>query len=202
LFSLHFLRLTLSFETKIVFLFQIPSPDGSGILLCSDSGAKDITDSRIKLLKKQYQMKNSIQILFLSFLFVACQQKIKKEDIAKINGYWEIEKVAFKAGEDKDYMINESYDYFQIGKDFVGFRNKVMPQLDGTFVVNDTYENVKVRFVDDKVYFDYSTEFAQWTEELVVLEKDKLTFRNAENKEYFYKRATPIKIEGNGQKTK
>jgi hypothetical protein len=77
-----------------------------------------------------------------------------------------------------------------------------MPQLDGTFVVNDTYENVKVRFVDDKVYFDYSTEFAQWTEELVVLEKDKLTFRNAENKEYFYKRATPIKIEGNGQKTK
>jgi hypothetical protein len=147
-------------------------------------------------------MKNTVLILFLSFLMLSCQQKIKKEDIAKINGYWEIEKVAFKEGKDKDYTINESYDYFQIGKNLVGIRKKVMPQLDGTFIVNDTYENVKIRFVDDKVYFDYSTDFAKWTEELVKLEKDKLAFINAEKKEYFYKKATPIKIVGDGEKAK
>lgn len=147
-------------------------------------------------------MKNSIQILFLSFLFVACQQKIKKEDIAKINGYWEIEKVAFNEGKDKDYAVNESYDYFLIGKDFAGIRKKVMPQLDGTFIVNDTYETVKVRFTDDKVFMDYRTEFANWTEELVLIDNDKLAFKNADNKEYFYKKATPINITGDGKKTK
>ena len=67
------------------------------------------------------------------FLFVSCQQKIKKEDIAKINGYWEIEKVVFEDGKNKDYTVNESYDYFEIGKNNSGFRKKVMPQLDGTF---------------------------------------------------------------------
>ena len=147
-------------------------------------------------------MKKSICILFVSLLFVACQQKIKKEDVAKINGYWEIEKVAFKDGEDKDYKINETYDYFEIGKDFVGIRKKVMPQLDGTFIVNDTYENVRIRFADDKVYFDYSTEFAKWTEELVELNNEKLAFRNSENKEYFYKKAAPINIVDHGKKTK
>ena len=40
-------------------------------------------------------MKNIVGFLFVSFLFVACQQKIKPEDIVKINGYWEIEKVVF-----------------------------------------------------------------------------------------------------------
>ncbi|TDD97416.1 hypothetical protein [Flavobacterium cellulosilyticum] len=147
-------------------------------------------------------MKKCISILFVSFLFVACQQKVNREDIPKINGYWEIEKVAFKEGQEKGYTINESYDFFSIEKNFVGIRKKVMPQLDGTFIVNDTYENVKIRFTDDKVFFDYSTKFAKWTEELVELEKDKMAFRNAENKEYFYKKAAPIKITGDGKKTK
>jgi hypothetical protein len=145
-------------------------------------------------------MKNTFTILFVSFLFISCQQKVKKEDIAKINGYWEIEKVAFKDGTDKDYTINESYDYFQIDKNFVGIRKKVMPQLDGTFIVNDTYEKVKIRFADDKVFFDYSTEFANWTEELVEINNQKLAFKNSENKEYFYKKATPINITNDGKK--
>ncbi len=147
-------------------------------------------------------MKNTVLILFLSFLMVSCEQKIKKEDIEKINGYWEIEKVAFNEGEEKDYSVNESYDYFEIGKNLAGIRKKVKPQLDGSFVVNDTYENVKIRFVDDKVYFDYSTDFAKWTEELVVFEEDKMAFKNAENNEYFYKKATPIKIIGDVEKAK
>jgi hypothetical protein len=34
---------------------------------------------------------------------------------------------------------------------------KVMPQLDGSFIVNDAFENVDVRFKDDKAFLDYST---------------------------------------------
>jgi hypothetical protein len=29
---------------------------------------------------------------------------------------------------------------------------KIMPQLDGSFIVNDAFENVDVRFKDDKAF--------------------------------------------------
>ena len=147
-------------------------------------------------------MKKTFSILFLSFLFISCQQKIKPEDISKINGYWEIEKVVFDQGEDKEYGINESYDYFKIDKNNKGFRKKVMPQLDGTFIVNDTYENVKIRFKDDKVYLDYSTLYAKWSEELIAISGKELVFKNTENKEYHYKKAEPINILDDGKKIK
>ena len=147
-------------------------------------------------------MKNLVRILFVSFLFVSCQQKIAPSDISKINGYWEIEKVVFDQGKDKDYTINESYDYFQIAKNNTGIRKKVMPQLDGTFIVNDTYESFKIRLENDKVFFDYVTPYAKWSEELSAISKDKLVFKNSEEKEYHYKKATPINILGDGKKTK
>ncbi len=147
-------------------------------------------------------MKNTFKILFLSLLFVACQQKIKPQDVVKLNGYWEIEKVVFDQGKDKDYKMNESYDFFQIGKNNTGMRNKVMPQLDGSFLVTGDYENVTVRFKDDKAYIDYSTPFSKWTEELVSLKDDELVLLNSEKKEYHYKKAGPINILGDGKKVK
>lgn len=147
-------------------------------------------------------MKIFIKILFVSFLFISCKQKIDPSDIAKINGYWEIEKVVFDEGKDKDYTINESYDFFQIDAKKDGFRKKVMPQLDGTFIVNDTYESLKVRFADDKVYFDYTTPYAKWSEELISVSKDKMVFKNTENKEYHYKKTGAINILGNDKKVK
>jgi uncharacterized membrane protein len=147
-------------------------------------------------------MKNVVGFLFVSFLFISCQQKIKPEDISKINGYWEIEKVVFDEGKDKNYTINESYDYFQIDKNNIGLRKKVMPQLDGTFLVNDSQENVKVRFENGKVFLDYSTPYAKWSEELIAISDKELVFKNTENKEYHYKKAAPINILGDGKKTK
>lgn len=147
-------------------------------------------------------MKNTIIILFVSILFISSQQKIIQDDISKINGYWEIEKVVFEGGNDKDYTINESYDYFQIDKQNNGFRKKVMPQLDGTFLVNDTQENIKVRFENDKVLLDYNTPYAKWSEELIVISDQKMVFKNTENNEYHYKKATPLTLQGDGKKTK
>jgi hypothetical protein len=42
-----------------------------------------------------------------------------------------------------------------------------MPQLDGSFIVNDAFENVDVRFKDDKAFLDYSTLYAKWSEEII-----------------------------------
>jgi len=147
-------------------------------------------------------MKKIVGFLFVSLFFISCQQKIKPEDIAKINGYWEIEKVVFDQGKDKEYGINESYDYFQIDKNNVGFRKKVMPQLDGTFIVNDTYENIKIRFKEDKAFIDYTTPYAKWSEELIAVSDKELVMKNEEKKEYHYKKAQPLNILGDGKKTK
>ena len=61
-------------------------------------------------------MKHLFKVLLISFVFVSCKQKIQSADIPKINGYWEIEKVVFDKGEDKEYGANQNYDYFQIDK--------------------------------------------------------------------------------------
>lgn len=147
-------------------------------------------------------MKNIFRILLVSFFLISCHQEIKPTDIAKINGYWEIEKVVFDQGKDKKYAINESFDYFRIDKSNEGFRKKVMPQLDGTFLVNDAYENVSVRFLDEKVFIDYTTPYTNWSEEIINISDDKLVLKNAENKEYHYKKTEPINLLDNGKKVK
>jgi hypothetical protein len=147
-------------------------------------------------------MKNVVSIVLLSILLVSCEQQIQPSDVVKINGYWEIEKVVFDEDEDKEYGANQNYDYFQIGKNNQGIRKKVAPQLNGTFLVNDTYENVSVRFQDGKTYLDYSTPYMQYSEEVIELTADELVITNAQKKEFHYKKATAINILGDGKKTK
>ena len=149
-------------------------------------------------------MKNSFKILFVCLFLVSCQQKITTEDIQKLNGYWEIENVTFDEGEDKEYKMNENFDYFKIANN-EGIRRKVRPQFNGTFLFNEDYENVKVRFDKDHVYLDYSTPYAKWTEELLKLTDESMLIKNDQNKEYEYKKAGPINLSGEdeaAQKTK
>ncbi|UWY28251.1 lipocalin family protein [Flavobacterium sp. TR2] len=146
-------------------------------------------------------MKNAFIVLFCSLLFVSCRQEIKPADIAKLNGYWEIEKVVFEKGEEKEYKMNETFDFFQI-KDNKGVRTKVMPQFDGTFLTTDTFENVSVRFAGEQVFLDYKTKYAKWSEEIISLSDDKLVVKNPQKIEYHYKKAGPVNLLNDGEKTK
>ncbi|WP_035631496.1 hypothetical protein [Flavobacterium sp. CF136] len=146
-------------------------------------------------------MKNTFMILVLSLLFVGCKQEIKPADIAKLNGYWEIEKVVFDKGEEKDYGMNESFDFFKM-KGNTGIRKKVMPQLDGTFLTGNSFENVSVRFTDKGTFLDYKTAYAKWSEELISISDEKFVVKNEQNKEYHYKKSGPINILNDGKETK
>ena len=139
-------------------------------------------------------MKKVFGILIVVLLMTACKQKIEPADVAKINGYWEIEKVVFEDGNEKKYGMNESFDYFRVGKNNKKKRKKVMPQLDGTFLVDDTFESVKIRFADDHTFLDYSTPYMKWSEEVLTLTDTELVVLNAEKKEYHYKKTGPIKL--------
>lgn len=132
-------------------------------------------------------MKNCIKYLFLLIVFVGCQQNVSLSDSNKINGYWEIEKVILPDGDKKEYKINETNDYFSV-KNKVGFRKKVTPQFDGKYLVNDQQESIKIVEKEDAIFIEYSTLYAKWVEEIVVLTADELVLKNAQNLEYHYKR--------------
>jgi hypothetical protein len=146
-------------------------------------------------------MKKTALLLFVTLLLTACGQKVSKEDTQKLNGYWEIERVLMADGSEKDYKINMMYDFFEIGKDYKGFRKKVTPQLDGKFLTDDSSEALEITQKDDKIYLNYKTEYANWKEELKSISDDKMVIKNQQNIEYHYKKAKAINLL-NGEETK
>ncbi len=133
------------------------------------------------------------KILFLIVLgsVLSCKQKITDADISNLNGYWEIEKVELPDGDKKEYKVNETIDFFKIDGN-KGFRKKVMPQLDGTYLTNDVQEAVVVVVKDGDASLQYKTTYASWNEEIIELTKDKLVVKNQQDLEYHYKR--PVKF--------
>jgi len=129
---------------------------------------------------------------FLALLvFISCKQTITDADLQHINGYWEIEKVILPDGDKKEYKVNETIDFFKI-ENKKGFRKKVMPQIDGTYLTNNIQETVKVDLIDGTASIHYTTPYAHWKEEIIELSKDKLVIKNQQDLEYHYKR--PVKF--------
>ena len=135
---------------------------------------------------------NFLVLLFI-MLLVSCHSNVKKEDIKKLNGYWEIKLVKFSTGKTKDYKINETIDYFEL-KSNKGFRQKVMPQFDGKFQTNGIKENIKVVEKDNSFFLEYNTKFGKWKEEIISIEDSILVLKNKENLEYTYKKFKPFSL--------
>ena len=76
-----------------------------------------------------------------------------------------------------------------------------MPQLDGTFLVNDTFETIQIIQLEGKYTIHFSTAFAKWREEIVLLDAKKLVLLNPSKNEYHYKRTAAINIISHGKKT-
>ena len=138
-------------------------------------------------------MKKNISILVLSILFFGCQKKITNLDIAKINGYWEIEKAEMPDGTKKEYAINPTIDFFEV-KNNKGFRKKVMPQLDGKYLVDDTSEDIIIATDDNGTFIKYTTKYASWKEELISIDEEQMVLKNEHDIEYTYKHPKPFSL--------
>lgn len=133
-----------------------------------------------------------IGLLFFTLL-ISCGNSISDKDLAKLNGYWEIEKAILPDGTVNEYNINPTIDFFEL-KDTVGIRKKVMPQLDGTYLVNNTSEKISISKTKNKVYINYTTEYAKWEEEIIELNDKKLILKNSHDIEYQYKKPEPFTV--------
>ncbi|MDD3004408.1 lipocalin family protein [Flavobacterium sp.] len=132
---------------------------------------------------------------FLTFiLFISCQEK-KAEvyDLDLLNGYWEIEQVVMPDGTKKEFKINETIDFFKVKNDS-GFRKKVTPQLDGTYLINDVDEKIKIEQTKHGTFVHYKTNYAKWKETILVLTEEQLVLQNDQNIKYEYKKPTPFSV--------
>ena len=134
-----------------------------------------------------------ILLLIVLVSALSCKQKITEADLSNLNGYWEIEKVELPDGDMKEYKVNETIDFFKIEAN-KGFRKKVMPQLDGTYLTNDIQEDVVVVVKDGDALLQYKTKYASWKEEIIELTKDKLVVKNQQEIEYYYKRPAKFSV--------
>lgn len=144
-------------------------------------------------------MRKTALILLVLMLVTSCKKAITAADISKINGYWEIEKVILANGEKKEYKVNTTIDYFelrqaQLDNKMVGFRQKVMPQLDGTYSTNNLKETISISNEGNDYYINYSTNFGKWKEEILELQDSILVLKNDANLEYHYKKQIPFSL--------
>lgn len=132
-------------------------------------------------------------VLILMILFTSCNNK-PEEHLDHINGYWGIEKVEFTKDSIRDFKINEIVDYIEI-IDSLGFRVKVKPQFDGTYIPAGEPEKINVTIEENKVSLNYSTAFNNWKEVIVASKEDELSLKNERGIIYHYKRYKPLKLD-------
>ncbi|TVZ25159.1 hypothetical protein JM83_0060 [Gillisia sp. Hel_I_86] len=132
-------------------------------------------------------------VIMLLIFLTSCNNN-PEEQLEYINGYWGIEKVEFTKDSIRDFKINEIVDYIEI-IDSIGFRTKVKPQFDGTYISAGEPEDIIVKIEDEKVALYYSTPFNKWKEIIVASSKEKLSLKNERGIIYHYKRYQPLKLD-------
>ena len=132
-------------------------------------------------------------VLVSILLCSGCSRTVSTDDLAKLNGYWEIERVVFPDGTTKDYNINTTVDYIEWdGSD--GFRKKISPKFDGTYETSDDAETFKIIEEDGLFTINYKTEISKWSEKLVAIDDETFSVVNEAGLQYDYQRFEPISI--------
>ncbi len=139
-------------------------------------------------------MKNLILTLFTVFFFASCQgNRAEPIDVNLLNGYWEIENVTLADGTLKEYKMNETIDFITVKNDS-GFRKKVKPQFDGTYLINDVDEKFTILKSPENTFIAYKTDYAAWKEKIESVSKEQLILVNDQEIRYQYKRPTPFTV--------
>lgn len=131
-------------------------------------------------------------LLFLLCLSIlSCERKVGRADLENLNGYWEIEEVEDPSGQSTDYGLNATIDFLNL-EGAEGYRKKVQPQLDGTFITSDDAALFSIIEKDGNYYMVYRADDFEWEERLLRLGNENFSVVNQENHTYHYKRYQPL----------
>jgi len=122
----------------------------------------------------------------------SCGGNEPAEQLQNISGYWTIEKVEFASDSVIEYSLSQYVDYIQM-EDSLGFRKKLQPKIDGSFIeASNNSEKIIARIENDVLNLYYSTPFDQWEETVLTATNDELVIINRDNKKYYYKKYEPL----------
>ncbi len=138
-------------------------------------------------------MKQLSIVVFLFFL-CSCGHSVTKEDLTFLDGYWEIKKVNFPNGDTKTYEMNSTVDYIEITGS-KGYRKKVQPLADGSFITSDDAEYFSITDREGIFIMTYESTMDTWEEEIISISETALALRNEDQITYIYERYQPIILE-------
>ncbi len=141
-------------------------------------------------------MRNTVTF-FTLLILLSCGRKVTSEDLGYLDGYWEIEEVIFPSGDKKAYDMNATVDYIETSG-MSGYRKKVQPLPDGSFITSDDAENFVISERNGIFYMEYSNEMSTWEEEIESLTPERFGVINQDQIHYLYKRFQPIILEEDG----
>ena len=130
-------------------------------------------------------MRKFLILVLVIMIHLGCSQKIDVSKIDTINGYWQITKAVNTNGDKKDYPINEVYDYYEI-KNKTGFHKKVTWQPDGTFLVNDLSETVKITDSSEGVFIQFVSKFGKHTERIESISDKELVLETPDKAKLYF----------------
>ncbi|MFC7357507.1 hypothetical protein ACFQO1_07395 [Jejudonia soesokkakensis] len=140
-------------------------------------------------------MKSKLLTLLLITFLVSCSTRDFQKEIEHLDGYWQIERVIFPDGTEKEFSISTTIDYIEVEESNKGFRKKVNPKLDGSFVTSDSEEFFTIETSENELLLHYTTEFDTWTETILSSEENKLVIKNRDDKVYHYKRFSKFELD-------
>lgn len=142
-------------------------------------------------------MKGKVYIVIGFIMIVwlqSCQQSQSAYDLNKLQGYWQISSVKKQGELVTQYQVSLIIDYWQLNEDSSGFRKKVMPNLEGKFVITQHQMPFTVRPKKDHVQVAYDDNGNNYVEQIITLEDSLLVITNSEFMEYTYKRYKPLDL--------
>ena len=137
-------------------------------------------------------------LAIVALCFVACSKnKISQEDLALINGYWEIDKVETPKNQSKQYNVNTTIDFFQLDNANKGFRKKLVPDFSGKYKGNNHKISIEIKQNDEKfVLINTSKNIKdKWEEEIIAIDTATLVIKNDRNIIYYYKKHEKFNFE-------
>jgi hypothetical protein len=135
-----------------------------------------------------------IYITLVSITLSGCSSN-PEDKIEFIEGYWEIKEVKKDNTLVKEFTISTIVDYFEVNEDLTGFRKKVSPTLNGTFIVTQDQAPFNLKIENDSLNIYYKINQVTTKETIVKATKETLIINNSQGFRYIYVPFKSISIE-------
>jgi hypothetical protein len=98
-------------------------------------------------------------------------------------------------GETKTYPYNNTIDYINLNDSLKGFRKKLQPSINNTYITSEDVEALSAKIENDSLNLYYSTPFSNWKETVIFADNEQLEIKSMDNTTYKYKRYQPLNID-------